>query len=178
MHIRVVNPSTTQSRTLVTANDGVSLTDLHVSPNGHLLAYVRAGGGRSEVIVRDIGSGSETVRWTKAHDWRERIFAKGWTRSGDLVVVHSTLDAQFNERVEAIRIDAPEQVGPAWERALAAGQPALIDAITDPEVPPLPPHIRPEHAKGFARALLRGDPESGRLIRQSIKGKLAEVLKR
>jgi pyruvate dehydrogenase (quinone) len=80
--------------------------------------------------------------------------------------------------MEAIRINAPEQVGPAWERALAAGRPALIDAITDPEVPPLPPHIRPEHAKGFARALLKGDPESGRLIRQSIKGKLAEVLTR
>jgi pyruvate dehydrogenase (quinone) len=80
--------------------------------------------------------------------------------------------------MEAIRIDAPEQVGPAWERALAAGRPALIDAITDPEVPPLPPHIRPEHAKGFARALLKGDPESARLIRQSIKGKLAEILTR
>jgi pyruvate dehydrogenase (quinone) len=80
--------------------------------------------------------------------------------------------------MEAIRVDAPEQVGPAWERALSAGRPALIDAITDPEVPPLPPHIRPEHAKGFARALLKGDPESARLIRQSIKGKLAEVLKR
>ena len=80
--------------------------------------------------------------------------------------------------MEALRVDAPEQVGPAWERALGAGRPALIDAITDPEVPPLPPHIRPEHAKGFARALLKGDPESGRLIRQSIKGKLAEVLAR
>jgi len=80
--------------------------------------------------------------------------------------------------MEAIRVDAPEQVGPAWERALGCGRPALIDAITDPEVPPLPPHIRHEHAKGFARALLKGDPESARLIRQSIKGKLAEVLMR
>jgi pyruvate dehydrogenase (quinone) len=80
--------------------------------------------------------------------------------------------------MEAIRVDAPEQVGPAWERALAASRPALIDAIVDPEVPPLPPHIRAEHAKGFARALLKGDPESGRLIRQAIKGKLADVLTR
>jgi hypothetical protein len=29
-----------------------------------------------------------------------------------------------------------------------------------------------------ARALLQGDPESGRLIRQAIKGKLAEILTR
>jgi pyruvate dehydrogenase (quinone) len=80
--------------------------------------------------------------------------------------------------MDAIRVDAPEQVGPAWDRALAAGRPALIDAICDPDVPPLPPHIRPEHAKGFARAILKGDPESGRLIRQAIKGKLAEVIPR
>ena len=46
--------------------------------------------------------------------------------------------------MEAIRVHAPGQVGPAWDRALAAGRPALIDAITDPEVPPLPPHIRAE----------------------------------
>jgi pyruvate dehydrogenase (quinone) len=54
----------------------------------------------------------------------------------------------------------------------------LIDATTDPEVPPLPPPIRPEHAKGFARALPKGDPESARLVRRSINGKLAEILTR
>ncbi|MGH2941683.1 MAG: thiamine pyrophosphate-requiring protein [Solirubrobacteraceae bacterium] len=80
--------------------------------------------------------------------------------------------------MEAIRIDAPEQVQGAWDRAFGAGRPALIEAVTDPEVPPLPPHIRPEHAKGFARALVKGDPESGRLVRQAIKDKLSEFLTR
>jgi len=80
--------------------------------------------------------------------------------------------------MEAIRIDAPAQVGPAWDRALSAGRPALIEAITDPEVPPLPPHVRAEHVKGFARALAKGDPESGRFVRQAIKDKLAEMLTR
>jgi pyruvate dehydrogenase (quinone) len=80
--------------------------------------------------------------------------------------------------MEAIRIDAPEQVGPAWDRALSAGRPALIEAITDPEVPPLPPHIRVDHAKALARALAKGDPASARLVRQSIKDKLAEILTR
>jgi pyruvate dehydrogenase (quinone) len=80
--------------------------------------------------------------------------------------------------MEAIRIDAPDQVQDAWDRALGAGRPALIEAITDPEVPPLPPHIRPEHAKGFARALLKGDPESGRLIRQAVKDKVSEFVTR
>jgi pyruvate dehydrogenase (quinone) len=111
--------------------------------------------------------------------WEQRVLA------GDAKLEASQNLPQFDYAafaaqigMEAIRVDAPEQVGPAWERALGARRPALIDAITDPEVPPLPPHIRPEHAKGFARALLKGDPESGRLIRQAIKGKLAEVFPR
>jgi pyruvate dehydrogenase (quinone) len=78
--------------------------------------------------------------------------------------------------LEGIRVEAPEDVAPAWDRALAATRPAVIDVLTDPEVPPLPPHIRMEHAKGFARALLHGDPESGRIVRQSLRDKLKELV--
>lgn len=41
--------------------------------------------------------------------------------------------------LEGMRVDDPEQVGPAWERALAAEGPFLLDFVTDPEVPLLPP---------------------------------------
>ena len=52
-----------------------------------------------------------------------------------------------------IRVDAPEQVAPAWERALAADRPVVLEAVTDPEVPPLPPHIEFEQARNLAAAL-------------------------
>ncbi len=77
--------------------------------------------------------------------------------------------------LEGIRVEAPDGVGPAWDRALAADRPVLIDVVTDPEVPPLPPHIRMEHARGFARALLHGDPESGRIARQSLREKVKDL---
>jgi pyruvate dehydrogenase (quinone) len=80
--------------------------------------------------------------------------------------------------LEGIRVEDPGEVGPAWDRALAAGRPVVIDALTDPEVPPLPPHIRPEHAKGFARAILHGDPESARMVRQSLREKLKDLVTR
>ena len=54
---------------------------------------------------------------------------------------------------------------------------ALYEAITDPEVPPLPPHIKFEQAKKLAKAL-PGDPHSRRIIRQSIKGKMEEFITR
>jgi pyruvate dehydrogenase (quinone) len=44
--------------------------------------------------------------------------------------------------LRGIRIDAPDQVGPAWDEALAADRPVLLEAVTDPNVPTLPP--RPE----------------------------------
>jgi pyruvate dehydrogenase (quinone) len=80
--------------------------------------------------------------------------------------------------LDGIRVESPGEVGPAWDRALAAGQPAVIDVVTDPEVPPLPPHIRPEHAKGFARAVLHGDPDSARIVRQSLREKLKDLVTR
>ena len=80
--------------------------------------------------------------------------------------------------LQGIRVDRPDQVGPAWERALAADGPVLLEAITDPDVPPLPPHIRMEQAQGMAKALLHGDPDSLSTMKQSLKGKLAEFMTR
>ena len=54
--------------------------------------------------------------------------------------------------------------------------PCVLEVVTDPEVPPLPPHIRPEHAKGFARAVLPGDPESARIVRQSLREKIKDLV--
>jgi pyruvate dehydrogenase (quinone) len=80
--------------------------------------------------------------------------------------------------LEGIRVETPGEVGPAWDRALAADDPVLLDVVTDPEVPPLPPHIRMEHAKGMASSLLHGDPEAGRVVRQTMREKLKEFVTR
>lgn len=51
----------------------------------------------------------------------------------------------------------------------------VYEAVTDPEVPPLPPHIRVEQAKGMAQALIK-DPSRGKMIRESLKGKVSEFV--
>jgi pyruvate dehydrogenase (quinone) len=79
--------------------------------------------------------------------------------------------------IKGIRVERPEEVGPAWEEALAASGPVVYEAITDPEVPPLPPHIKFEQAKNLAKAL-PGDPHRGRIIGESIKGKVEEFITR
>jgi pyruvate dehydrogenase (quinone) len=78
--------------------------------------------------------------------------------------------------LKGIRVDEPAQVGPAWDAALASDRPVVLEAVTDPEVPPLPPHITLEQAKALSSALAAGDPHSGRIVRQSFKQKLEEFL--
>ena len=52
----------------------------------------------------------------------------------------------------------------------------MYEAVTDPEVPPLPPHITLEQAKALTSALLSGDPDAGRIVKQSFKQKIEEFL--
>jgi pyruvate dehydrogenase (quinone) len=80
--------------------------------------------------------------------------------------------------LRGIRVDDPDQVGAAWDQALAADRPVVLEAVTDPEVPPLPPHITLEQAKAMASALAHGDPGAGRIVRQTAKDKLRELLPR
>ncbi len=68
-----------------------------------------------------------------------------------------------------IRVDTPEAIGAAWDRALAADRPVVVEAITDPDVPPLPPHISLEQAKNFASAVWAGDAGALGYIKQTVK---------
>jgi pyruvate dehydrogenase (quinone) len=78
--------------------------------------------------------------------------------------------------LDGIRVDQPDQVGPAWDRALAAERPVVLEAVTDPEVPPLPPHITLEQAKALSSALLAGDANAARIVKQAFKQKAEEFL--
>ncbi|MEJ7569754.1 MAG: thiamine pyrophosphate-requiring protein [Gaiellaceae bacterium] len=86
--------------------------------------------------------------------------------------------ARFAELIglKGIRVDEPEQVAPAWDEALAADRPVVLEAITDPEVPPLPPHITFEQARALTSALRKGDSGARGIVRQSFKEKIQEFL--
>jgi len=78
--------------------------------------------------------------------------------------------------LRAVKVDRPDDVAAAWDEALRADRPCVIEAITDPNVPPLPPHITLQQAKAFARSVIHGDPDAMGMITQSIKGKAQELL--
>jgi pyruvate dehydrogenase (quinone) len=71
--------------------------------------------------------------------------------------------------LRGIRVDKPEQVASAWDDALASDRPVVYEALTDPEVPTLPPHITFEEAENFVKSIVKGDPEPGGMIRGAFK---------
>jgi pyruvate dehydrogenase (quinone) len=62
--------------------------------------------------------------------------------------------------LNGIRVTRAEDVGKAWDQALAADKPTVLEMVTDPNVPPLPPHIKLEQAKSYLSALLHRDPDA------------------
>jgi thiamine pyrophosphate-dependent acetolactate synthase large subunit-like protein len=75
-----------------------------------------------------------------------------------------------------IYVDRPDQVGSAWDQALASKIPVVLEVKTDPEVPPLPPHITLEQARNFSIALAKGDPDEVGVIRGTARQVLESVL--
>ena len=78
--------------------------------------------------------------------------------------------------LKGIFVEREEDVAAAWDQALASDVPVLIEFKTDPDVPPLPPHIKLDQARRFATTLLKGDPDEAGVIVQTAKQVLASVL--
>jgi pyruvate dehydrogenase (quinone) len=78
--------------------------------------------------------------------------------------------------LKGIRVDDPDDVGAAWDEAFAADRPVVLEAITDPSVPPLPPHITFEQATHFAQSILRGDSDRRGMIAQSLKQMVGQLV--
>jgi len=75
-----------------------------------------------------------------------------------------------------IRVDKPEAIASAWERAFAADRPTVLDIITDPDVPPMPPHVSAKEVKAYMSALIKGDVDSLGIVKASMKEAWASLV--
>jgi pyruvate dehydrogenase (quinone) len=73
-------------------------------------------------------------------------------------------------------ITDPDQLGAAWDAALAADRPTVLDVHTDGSVPPIPPHATFQEAKDTAEALIKGDADRWGVIKEGIRTKAQEFL--
>ena len=72
-------------------------------------------------------------------------------------------------------METPAEIGPAWDRALSADRPVVLDGLADPEVPPLPPHTDLKQALNMAKAVMKGDPGARDFVKQTFMGELREL---
>jgi pyruvate dehydrogenase (quinone) len=71
--------------------------------------------------------------------------------------------------MKGIRVERPDAIGAAWDEAFASDRPILIEALVDPAIPMLPPHITLDQARNYLKALLKGDPDAARIIKASLR---------
>jgi pyruvate dehydrogenase (quinone) len=75
-----------------------------------------------------------------------------------------------------IYVDDPNMLGSAWDQALAADRPAVLDVRCDPNIPPIPPHVTFDEIKSTTEALLRGDPDAWEVLIKGVRTKVREIL--
>jgi pyruvate dehydrogenase (quinone) len=102
--------------------------------------------------------------------WEQRVMA------GDPKYVCSQTGPKFEFAsyaeligLRGIRVEKPEEIASAWDKALSSDRPVVYEAITDPEVPTLPPHITFEEARKFTESMVKGDPEWRGMIRGAFR---------
>ena len=108
--------------------------------------------------------------------WEERVqLGEGKTESTQAIP-----DVPYHKYAEllglkGIFVDHPDRVAAAWTEALNADRPVILEAYTDPNVPPLPPHITFKDAKNFL-TMLPKEPELGSVLKNSLKEVFASVI--
>jgi pyruvate dehydrogenase (quinone) len=78
--------------------------------------------------------------------------------------------------LHAIRIDTPDAVALAWDEALSADRPTLLEFVTDPAVPPIPPHATLDQIEKAALSLARGDSDRWSVVKEGLLLKAQELL--
>jgi pyruvate dehydrogenase (quinone) len=108
--------------------------------------------------------------------WEQRAMA------GDpkFLATQSVPDVRYHKYAEllglkGIFVGHPDQVGPAWDEAFAADRPVVVEFYTDPNVPPLPPHITLSQARAFVSSMF-GEPELGSVLKNTAKEMVASLL--
>jgi pyruvate dehydrogenase (quinone) len=109
--------------------------------------------------------------------WEQRVM-EGNPRFEASQQVPDVRYSQFAEMLglKGIYVDDPEQLSAAWQEALSADRPVVLEVKTDPEVAPLPPHITLKQAKAFMASMIKGDRGAAQVIGDTASQLFNEIL--
>jgi pyruvate dehydrogenase (quinone) len=78
--------------------------------------------------------------------------------------------------IPGFTLDHPASAQAVLSKAFAEPGPALVEAVVDPNEPPMPGHITTTQALNFAKALVRGEKERFTIIKEVLADKVREVV--
>jgi pyruvate dehydrogenase (quinone) len=107
--------------------------------------------------------------------WEQRVLA-GDPKYHASQVIPDFPAGQYAELIglRGVRVDRPDDLALAWDDVLHADRPAVLEVVVDPEIAPLPPHIRLDQAKKMATAIAKGDTMEA--LTKSLRGKMQEFM--
>jgi pyruvate dehydrogenase (quinone) len=109
--------------------------------------------------------------------WEQRVM-EGDPKFLATQVIPNFAYARFGEMLgfKGIFVDRPGDLHDAWQDALSADRPVVLEVKTDPDVAPLPPHLTLKEARGFLTAMVKGDPSAGHVIADTARQVLGKFL--
>jgi pyruvate dehydrogenase (quinone) len=102
--------------------------------------------------------------------WEQRVMA-GDPKFEDSQVLPAFPYAEYARMLglNGTRVERPDDIASAWDQALHADRPTLLEMVTDPDVPPLPPHVSGKQLRHYLKALLHGDPDAMGIVMASMR---------
>ncbi|MGE0547404.1 MAG: thiamine pyrophosphate-requiring protein [Kofleriaceae bacterium] len=126
------------------------------------------------------GNGALTTIANHCKDWADHRLVVVVLNSGDLGVMRwdqrmtadpRNLDAFGDAHefpyaryanligLQGIGVDRPDRIGPAFDWALSADRPTVVELHVDPAIHPVPPHIPVERARQLLNTIIHGGPD-------------------
>jgi pyruvate dehydrogenase (quinone) len=107
--------------------------------------------------------------------WEQMVFLGNPEYECDLTPIHF---ADFARACggAGFTIDDPNKCGEILDRALRTPGPVVIEAIVDPNEPPMPPRVTAKQAARFAESLARGTPDRRKIFETVVGNKVRELL--
>ncbi len=102
--------------------------------------------------------------------WEQRVMA-GDPRYNASQDVPDFAYADYSKMLglEGIKVDKQEDVPAALDQAMAMRKPVVVEVVTDPSVPIMPPHIKFGQAVNFMSSMVKGDDKAWDMIKQTYK---------
>jgi pyruvate dehydrogenase (quinone) len=109
--------------------------------------------------------------------WEQRVM-EGDPKFLATQVIPNFAYARFGEMLgfKGIFVDRPGDLRGAWQEALSADRPVVLEVKTDPDVAPLPPHVTLKEARAFVSSMVKGDPSAGHVIADTARQVLGKFL--